>query len=226
MLTTAAVDAAYAGAALVCPEHQEAVGVGHLAAFDSFNVNMHKWLLTNFDASCAFVADRRPLVAALGGHELSVYRNAFTDGGLVTDYRDWQLALGRRFRALKIWFVLRAHGRAGLQAYIRRTVRAGEAFAAALRARPVLFEVLPGLRADRLPRQGPRRGGAQRPHPRPLRPPQRRRQDVGHRHAAGRQGRDPLPDGEPADHGGARRQGRGRDRGDDRGDSGGGLARH
>jgi len=144
MLTTAAVDAAYAGAALVCPEHQEAVGVGHLAAFDSFNVNMHKWLLTNFDASCAFVADRRPLVAALGGHELSVYRNAFTDGGLVTDYRDWQLALGRRFRALKIWFVLRAHGRAGLQAYIRRTVRAGEAFAAALRARPVLFEVLAG----------------------------------------------------------------------------------
>jgi len=120
--------------------------VAHLAAFDSFNVNMHKWLLTNFDASCAYVADRRPLVAALGGHELHVYRNAFTDGGLVTDYRDWQVALGRRFRALKIWFVLRTYGRRGLQEYVRRTVRAGEAFAAALRARGGgrLFEVLTG----------------------------------------------------------------------------------
>lgn len=137
------VDAAYAGAALVTPEAQEAVGVEHLRHFYSFNVNMHKWLLTNFDASCVFVADRRWLEAAMSS-ELNVYRNVYSDGGLVTDYRNWQIPLGRRFRALKIWFVLRNYGVKGLQEYIRGGVKRGEMFANWVKGRGDLFEIVTG----------------------------------------------------------------------------------
>ncbi|KUI68512.1 Tyrosine decarboxylase 1 [Cytospora mali] len=137
------VDAAYAGAALVTPEAQSAVGVHHLRRFHSFNTNMHKWLLTNFDASCLFVADRGWLEEAMSA-ELHVYRNTYSDGGLVTDYRNWQIPLGRRFRSLKIWFVMRNYGVKGLQEYIRRGVRLGELFAGLVEARRDLFEVLTG----------------------------------------------------------------------------------
>lgn len=142
------VDAAYAGAALVTPEARSAVGpMHHLGRFHSFDTNMHKWLLTNFDASCLFVADRRWLEAAMGGGAdmyMHVLRNAHSDGGLVTDYRDWQVPLGRRFRALKIWFVLRSYGVGGLQGYIRRGVRLGEVFAGLVGGRADLFEVVTG----------------------------------------------------------------------------------
>lgn len=137
------VDAAYAGAALVTPESQAAVGVRHLRHFYSFNVNMHKWLLTNFDASCVFVADRRWLEDAMSS-ELTMYRNSYSDGGLVTDYRNWQIPLGRRFRALKVWFVLRNFGVCGLRAYIRKGVALGETFAGWVGGRPDLFEILTG----------------------------------------------------------------------------------
>lgn len=160
------VDAAYAGAALVTPEAQRAAGGGvrHLRRFHSLNTNMHKWLLTNFDASCSFVASRGWLEAsALGGAELPVYRNAYSDGGLVTDYRNWQVPLGRRFRSLKVWFVLRSYGGRGLREYIRRGVRQGELFAGLVAARPDLFEVLAGpafaLTVFRM--AAPTRGGAQ-----------------------------------------------------------------
>ncbi len=104
---------------------------------------MHKWLLTNFDASCVFVRDRRWLVKSLGA-DWHMYRNDFSDGGLVTDYRDWQISLGRRFRSLKIWFVLRSYGADGLRAYVRSTMALSERFAAGLAARPDLFEILTG----------------------------------------------------------------------------------
>lgn len=90
------VDAAYAGSALVCPEYQ------HLTAefehFHSFDMNMHKWLLTNFDASCLYVRKRKDLIDALSIMP-SYLRNEFSESGLVTDYRDWQIPLGRRFRS-------------------------------------------------------------------------------------------------------------------------------
>ena len=137
------VDAAFAGSALVCPEVQEAIGVHHFARFHSFNFNMHKWLLTNFDASCLYVRDRSWFVQALTINQ-AVYGNAASAGGLVTDYREWQIPLGRRFRSLKIWFVLRSYGVKGLQAYIRRTTAQGAEFASWLSARPDLFEILTG----------------------------------------------------------------------------------
>jgi aromatic-L-amino-acid decarboxylase len=135
------VDAAYAGAALVCPEYH------HLAAtfknFHSFDMNMHKWLLTNFDASCLYVKKRKDLIDALSIMP-SYLRNEFSESGLVTDYRDWQIPLGRRFRSLKIWFVLRTYGVKGLQAHVRKTVKLGETFAGLLATRKDLFEILTG----------------------------------------------------------------------------------
>ena len=137
------VDAAYAGAALVLPEVQAATRIALVRRFHSFDMNMHKWLLVNFDASCFFVRDRDWLVRALSVNQ-AVYGNKASDGGLVTDYREWQIPLGRRFRSLKIWFVLRSYGVRGLQDYIRRTIRLGEEFAGWLRGRPDLFEILTG----------------------------------------------------------------------------------
>jgi aromatic-L-amino-acid/L-tryptophan decarboxylase len=133
------VDAAFAGAALVCPEYQ------HLTAsfehFHSFDMNMHKWLLTNFDASCLYVRKRKDLIDALSITP-SYLRNEFSESGLVTDYRDWQIPLGRRFRSLKIWFVLRTYGVKGLQAHIRKHVKLGETFAGLLKTRKDLFEII------------------------------------------------------------------------------------
>lgn len=132
------VDAAYAGAALVCPEYQ------HLTSsfkhFHSFDMNMHKWLLTNFDASCLFVQKRKDLIDALSIMP-SYLRNEHSESGLVTDYRDWQIPLGRRFRSLKIWFVLRTYGVKGLQAHIRNHIQLGETFAGLVESRKDLFKI-------------------------------------------------------------------------------------
>lgn len=113
------VDAAMAGTAAVCPEHRW-LHAG-LENADSYCFNPHKWLLTNFDCDCFFVADREPLIRALT--VLPEYlRNEASASGAIIDYRDWQIPLGRRFRALKLWFVLRSYGVQGLQAFIRRHV--------------------------------------------------------------------------------------------------------
>lgn len=119
------VDAAWAGAALVCPEHRWFLDGVELA--DSFNFNPHKWLLTNFDCSALWTADRRALVEALSITP-AYLRNKASDAGAVIDYRDWQVPLGRRFRALKLWFVIRHYGVRGLRAHIREHVRLTEVF--------------------------------------------------------------------------------------------------
>lgn len=119
------VDAAWAGAACVCPEHRAMLrGVDRA---DSFNFNPHKWLLTTFDCSAMWVRDRAPLLAALSITP-EYLRNAASDAGEVIDYRDWQVPLGRRFRALKLWFVIRHHGVDGLREHIRRSIALAEEF--------------------------------------------------------------------------------------------------
>ena len=94
---------------------------------DSWNTNLHKWLLTAFDASLLYIRSRKDLTSALSITP-AYLQNKHTDSGLVTDYRDWQIPLGRRFRSLKIWFVVRTYGIEGLRAHIRRTVRVGQHF--------------------------------------------------------------------------------------------------
>ncbi|RIB14602.1 tyrosine decarboxylase 1-like protein [Gigaspora rosea] len=119
------IDAAYAGSALVCPEYQHYLdGVDRA---DSFNFNMHKWLLTNFDTSCLWVKRRKLLISALTITP-EFLKNPASESGLVLDYRDWQLPLGRRFRSLKIWFVLRTYGAKGLREHIRKSISLAKHF--------------------------------------------------------------------------------------------------
>ncbi|QSQ22964.1 aspartate aminotransferase family protein [Pyxidicoccus parkwayensis] len=119
------VDAAWAGAALVCPEHRALLDGVELS--DSFAFNPHKWLLTNFDCNAFYTRDKRALLDALSVTP-EYLRNAASASGAVIDYRDWQVPLGRRFRALKLWFVLRHYGARGLRAHIRNHVRLAEHF--------------------------------------------------------------------------------------------------
>ena len=113
------VDAAYAGSAMICEEfrhHQDG-----LELVDSYTFNPHKWLATNLDCSVMWVADRRPLIEALS--VLPPYlRDEASESGQVIDYRDWHGPLGRPFRALKLWFVLRCFGAEGLRKMIRTHV--------------------------------------------------------------------------------------------------------
>jgi aromatic-L-amino-acid decarboxylase len=110
------VDAAWAGVAAVCPELRWILD--GVEGVDSICTNPHKWLLTTFDCDAFWVADRTALVGALS--ILPEYlRNHATESGAVIDYRDWQVPLGRRFRSLKLWTVLRWYGAEGLQQHIR-----------------------------------------------------------------------------------------------------------
>jgi aromatic-L-amino-acid decarboxylase len=132
------VDAAYAGVAAVCPELRWLNDGLELA--DSYCTNPHKWLLTNFDCDAFYVTDPGALVGALS--VLPEYlRNPATESGAVIDYRDWQVPLGRRFRSLKLWAVLRWYGAEGLRAHIRAHVGLAADFASWVRADP-RFEVV------------------------------------------------------------------------------------
>jgi aromatic-L-amino-acid decarboxylase len=132
------IDAAWAGVAAVCPELRWINAEVELA--DSYCTNPHKWLLTNFDCSAFWVADRAALIGALS--ILPEYlRNPATESGEVFDYRDWQVPLGRRFRALKLWTVLRWYGADGLAAHIRGHVGLAQEFASWLEADD-RFEIL------------------------------------------------------------------------------------
>jgi aromatic-L-amino-acid decarboxylase len=125
------VDAAYAGAAALCEELRWSHA--GLEYADSYCTDPHKWLLTNFDCDAFWVADRAELVGALS--VLPEYlRNAASESGAVLDYRDWQVPLGRRFRALKLWSVLRWYGAEGLRAHVREGVAQAQQLAAWVRA--------------------------------------------------------------------------------------------
>ena len=120
------VDAAMSGTAALCPEFRHTHRGVELA--DSYTFNPHKWMFTNFDCNCFYVADRKTLIQTLS--ILPEYlRNKATESGAVIDYRDWQIPLGRRFRALKLWFVIRHYGIEGLQYHVRRHVELAQKFA-------------------------------------------------------------------------------------------------
>jgi aromatic-L-amino-acid decarboxylase len=120
------VDAAMSGTAMLCPEFRHLQSGVELA--DSYNFNPHKWMFTNFDCSCFWVADRKALIQTLS--ILPEYlRNQASESGAVIDYRDWQIQLGRRFRSLKLWFVIRHYGVEGLQHHVRQHVQLAQQFA-------------------------------------------------------------------------------------------------
>jgi aromatic-L-amino-acid decarboxylase len=124
------VDAAMAGTAALCPEfrfiHE---GVEYA---DSYTFNPHKWMFTNCDCNVFYVADRKHLIQTLS--ILPEYlRNQASESGAVIDYRDWHIQLGRRFRSLKLWFVIRHYGIEGLRHHIREHVRLAQEFGEWLR---------------------------------------------------------------------------------------------
>jgi aromatic-L-amino-acid decarboxylase len=120
------VDGAMAGIAALVDEHRW-VNEG-LDRADSYCTNPHKWMGVNFDCTLFWTADRHSLLGALS--ILPEYlRSAAAETGAAIDYRDWQIPLGRRFRALKLWFTLRCDGVGAAQEMIRRHVALAEELA-------------------------------------------------------------------------------------------------
>ncbi|MCL4113956.1 UNVERIFIED_CONTAM: hypothetical protein GTU68_035259 [Idotea baltica] len=128
------VDAAFAGSAAILPEYRWIVD--GIDGADSFVFNPHKWLFTNFDCTAYFVKSPETLVRAF--EILPEYLRTSTLG-LVNDYRDWGIQLGRRFRALKLWFVLRSYGRRGIQERLRHHLSLASYFVSWVRAQPDLI---------------------------------------------------------------------------------------
>jgi aromatic-L-amino-acid decarboxylase len=132
------VDAAWAGSAMICPEFRHFWS--GVEGADSIVFNPHKWLGAQFDCSVHFIRDPNSLLRTLAIHP-DYLRTHGSDG--VTDYSEWTVPLGRRFRALKLWFLIRAHGLEGLRTMIRNHVRWSASLAGRLAETPD-FEIVTG----------------------------------------------------------------------------------
>jgi aromatic-L-amino-acid/L-tryptophan decarboxylase len=130
------LDAAFAGSAAILPELRWILAGAEHA--DSLVFNPHKWLLVNFDCSAYFVRDVPALLRSFGA-SAEILKTQYDDAAV--NYRDWGIQLGRRFRALKLWFVIRSYGVAGLQAMLREHIRLGKLFAEWVAADPA-FELI------------------------------------------------------------------------------------
>lgn len=132
------VDAAYAGSACICPEFQHFLdGVENA---NSFSLNAHKWLFSTLDSCCLWVKDPNSLTKALSTTP-ECLRNKATDSKEVVDYKDWQISLSRRFKALKLWFVLRSYGAVNLRNFIRSHIKMAKHFQQ-LVAKDETFEIV------------------------------------------------------------------------------------
>jgi len=118
------VDAAWAGTALLLPEMRHIIkGIENV---DSLIFNPHKWMFTNFDCSAYFVQDKAALIQTF---EILPEYLKTKESNAVNNYRDWGIQLGRRFRALKLWFVIRSFGISGLQEKVRNHINWAHEFA-------------------------------------------------------------------------------------------------
>lgn len=134
------VDAAMSGTAALCEEFQYLHDGMEYA--DSYCFNPHKWMFTNFDCDCFWVADRQDLIKTLTIMP-DYLRNKASESGTVIDYRDWHIPLGRRFRALKLWFVIRHYGLEGLCYHVRQHVALAREFASWVEQDPEFELVVP-----------------------------------------------------------------------------------
>lgn len=130
------IDAAYAGSAFLCPEFRPLLDGVEYA--DSYNFNPHKWMLVNFDCSAMWVKNSLYLTEAFSVNPTYLKHE---NEGQIPDYRHWQIPLGRRFRALKFWFVFRLYGVEGLRKHIREQVKLAKEFEQLVLADPQ-FEVV------------------------------------------------------------------------------------
>nr|BAF64843.1 aromatic L-amino acid decarboxylase [Rosa x damascena]BAL72830.1 aromatic L-amino acid decarboxylase [Rosa hybrid cultivar] len=132
------VDAAYAGSACICPEFRHFIN--GVEGANSFSFNPHKWLFTGMDCCCLWVKNPSVLASSLSTNP-EFLRNKASDSKQVVDYKDWQIALSRRFRALKLWLVLRSYGVANLRNFIRIHVNMAKTFEGLVRM-DKRFEIL------------------------------------------------------------------------------------
>ncbi|OWZ66171.1 hypothetical protein AYX15_02457 [Cryptococcus neoformans] len=130
------IDAAWAGVAYALPEYRDQLRLAEVNEYaNSVSVNLHKWGLTTFDATLMFVKDRHDLTRTFDVTPLYL-RSKEADTGKVIDYRNWQIPLGRRFRSLKVWFILRSYGVEGFQRHLTRGIEQCQKLASIVRASP------------------------------------------------------------------------------------------
>lgn len=135
------VDAAYGGVTWSLPEDRpKALADAFNARFDSLSTNLHKWGLVQMECSPTFVRDRRDLANALSMTP-DILKSKGMDPDALNDLRNLQIVLGRRFRALKVWFVLRSYGTHGFQEHLRRSIALAQLFAERLGTMPA-FEIV------------------------------------------------------------------------------------
>ncbi len=130
------VDAAYAGTAFLLPEYRHYLK--GIEKADSYVFNPHKWMFVNFDCSAYFVKEKQWLIRTF---EISPEYLKTANDSLVNNYRDWGVPLGRRFRALKLWFVMRSWGLRGLQKRLREHIQLAQELARKISAHPD-FEIM------------------------------------------------------------------------------------
>ncbi|XP_028782612.1 tyrosine decarboxylase 1-like [Neltuma alba] len=119
------VDAAYAGGALICPEFR--YFIDGIEGVNSFSFNAHKWFFTNLTCCCLWVKDSSSLTNSLSTNP-HYLRNKASESNQVIDYKDWQIALSRKFQSLKLWFVLRSYGLDNLRNFLRQHVKMAKTF--------------------------------------------------------------------------------------------------
>jgi len=125
------VDAAWAGSGFVVPEIREAYGKG-LEGANSIAINFGKWMLSGQTSTLFYVSDKLLYNESFAGKQSQLYinpeylKNQFTDDYDVTDYKDWQIGLGRRFNALRFWFMIRNIGQRGLREHILKGIELTE----------------------------------------------------------------------------------------------------
>ncbi|KAK6240361.1 Pyridoxal phosphate-dependent decarboxylase - like 5 [Theobroma cacao] len=119
------VDAAYAGSACICPEFRHFIN--GVEGANSFSLNAHKWFFTTLDCCCLWVKDPSTLTKSLSTNP-EYLKNKASDSKQVVDYKDWQVTLSRRFRAMKLWLVLRSYGVANLRNFLRSHVKMAKRF--------------------------------------------------------------------------------------------------
>ncbi|XP_037301591.1 aromatic-L-amino-acid decarboxylase-like, partial [Manduca sexta] len=124
------VDAAYAGSAFICPEYRYLMK--GIEFTDSIVVNANKWIPVNFDCSTMWVRNSCDLMRAFDVQR--AYLNDIADHQKIPDYRHWQIPLGRRFRSLKLWTVIKIYGAAGIRKHIRTQIALALYFAELVRA--------------------------------------------------------------------------------------------
>nr|ART46241.1 tryptophan decarboxylase [Paeonia lactiflora] len=136
------VDAAYGGNACICPEFRHfLVGIERA---DSLSLSPHKWLLSYLDCCCLWVKRPDLLVKALSTNP-EYLKNKPSESDSVVDYKDWQVGTGRKFKAVRLWFVLRSYGITNLQSHIRSDVRMAKMFEGFVRSDPRFEIVVPRL---------------------------------------------------------------------------------